>query len=109
MIDLYKQVITIATICAKAVGYAVAFHGSGVRDLDLVVIPWVEQPLYSPEECVNYIISGLQIEFKDSYPDQDFSDKPHGRKARIFWIRSIYPIDISVMPIKEEADARPTS
>lgn len=84
-------------------GYAVALHGSQIRDLDLVAIPWQETAI-TAEMCAEIIaaaIPGVLLEPAE--------EKPYGRLAwEIHPLRSAgqrwghgfdqWYVDLSVMP-----------
>jgi hypothetical protein len=53
---LYPELATIA----REHGYALAVHGSLQRDMDLICIPWVEQPS-EPKDVVAAITSKFSI------------------------------------------------
>lgn len=89
---------------AKALGYAIAVHGSLERDIDLVAVPWTDQA-YEPEALANGLRQvlaklypiGLEIE-----PAADPTKmKPHGRLCWSWWIRPWTYIDLSVFPPTE--------
>jgi hypothetical protein len=78
-------------------GYAVAVHGSRVRDLDLIAVPWQETALNARDvaeiiaEAIPGVIHG------------DAEKKPHGRLGFVIYPRWHYGfdhwyIDLSVMP-----------
>ncbi len=81
---------------AKDYGYAIAFHGSGVRDCDLIAVPWTDSAV-SAEELVVGIASRMILTL-----GHGAYDKPHGRFAIAMWDKD-YPdhqIDFSIMPRK---------
>lgn len=78
---------------ARKHGYALALHGSLVRDLDLVAIPWTDKAS-DASTLILAIGKSLDIEPNHPYPFQ----KPHGRIA---WTLPLWwgaYLDISVMP-----------
>lgn len=86
---------------AKDMGYALATHGSMVRDIDLVAVPWTERA-HAPEALANSLKQvlgklypiGLEVE-----PSADPAKaKPHGRLCWSWWIRPWTYIDLSVYP-----------
>jgi hypothetical protein len=85
-------------------GYAVAVHGSNVRDLDLIAVPWTETAL-TPLMVAETIASSIPgVLF--GKPEK----KPHGRTG--FTIRpggqygfDRWYIDLSVMPRKRKVKA----
>lgn len=79
---------------ARQHGYALALHGSLVRDLDLVAIPWTDEA-GEPDALVRAIVErcGALV------PGDNPTPKPHGREAWtiLFGDGGGY-IDLSVMP-----------
>lgn len=83
---------------ARQFGYCLAIHGSMIRDLDLVAIPWIKDAA-DAETLVDGLLKVI--------PDGNISErhiveeKPHGRRA---WVINIGTagtyIDLSVMPKK---------
>lgn len=84
---------------ARALGYALAVHGSLERDIDLIAVPWTAEAA-APEALAN----GLRQVIETLYPiglehgPNDKHPKPHGRLCWSFWIRPWTYIDLSVMP-----------
>jgi hypothetical protein len=78
---------------ARKHGYAMAVHGSLLRDFDLICIPWVEQPS-EPDAVVTEITKTFCIR-KVGEPDTTF----HGRER---WTISVghgeCAIDLQFMP-----------
>lgn len=82
---------------AKRLGYAIALHGSFVRDLDVVAIPWTAEAVSAEEleEALRKEVHGWLQRDKDPNPTL----KPHGRLAwSIYTEDGIGYIDLSVMP-----------
>lgn len=92
-------------IKARALGYAVAVHGSTARDVDLLAVPWVEGAT-SPEELAKALaeVTGWEIR-------GDVAIRPHGRLAWMLhapvirwddsWPAPYFTyFDLSVMPPK---------
>lgn len=96
---------------ARANGYNLVAHGSLVRDIDLIAVPWSEQAI-PPVELANMIQSAAatlvgQAEERDrtyaaapEYFDAGQPGaKPFGRLCWSFWLHDRGPyIDLSVMP-----------
>jgi hypothetical protein len=84
---------------AKALGYALAVHGSLERDIDLIAVPWTDQAR-KPEALINSIRQVLNeiypVELEVG-PNVEHP-KPHGRLCWSFWIRPRTYIDLSVVP-----------
>lgn len=95
-----EHAIAAAQNAMRNQGYAVAVHGSRVRDLDLIAVPWTDETPHTPlavAEMIADAIPGTVI----GKPTK----KPHGRVA--FVIHPLSPlqhgfdrwyIDLSVMP-----------
>lgn len=81
---------------ARALGYAVALHGSMKRDCDLVAVPWVENA--SPwGELVHDLCMAL-----DARVVGGKELKPNGRIAFILQINGYYKlIDLSIVAVPE--------
>ena len=82
---------------ARAHGYALAVHGSQVRDLDLVAVPWVEG-CSDPDALVDAIEERCGV-----VATQRRAEKPHGRLGYVLHGRKWrggddhQPIDLSVV------------
>lgn len=97
---------------AKHYGYNLVVHGSMNRDLDLIAIPWIDNPAPSEE-----MIKEMQMYLTDKHVVNDkgnvhFDILPGGRKNYTIslnrgnksgeWVRfedSEYYLDISVTPL----------
>ncbi len=83
---------------ARSHGYALAVHGSLARDLDLIAIPWVDNP-GTPEAVI--------AEITTTFAAREIGEvgkKPHGRLAYTLSIGFGHcAIDLQFMPA-----ARPT-
>lgn len=79
-------------------GYALAAHGSVVRDMDLVAIPWTDEAT-DAEILMNAVAEYLKI-FTDMFglAIHGPTDKPHGRVAWLLATGFGSAIDLSVMP-----------
>jgi hypothetical protein len=120
MIDLYQACLTLAKIAAKPHGYAVALHGSGFRDLDLLVVPWTDEAGEPAKVLLDIIgkfqwelggdrvsvhpgdMSVLQAKAAGEVVESSWGSsmvKPHGRAAITVDIGS-YVVDLSIMPRK---------
>jgi hypothetical protein len=105
---LYPRLVEIA----KAHGYALAVHGSMVRDFDLVAVPWTDQAS-EPLPLVLAIKEEIKAIFHHEnmdhhFPDGQPSEKPHGRKAWSLHFTNSgchgpY-IDLSIMPLAASTD-----
>lgn len=90
---------------ARKHGYALALHGSLMRDMDVCLIPWVDT--VSPIEEVLEEMGchyGFIRNDEGKYHDKP-TIKPHGRVAYVIQTGIGY-LDISVMPTikKEESE-----
>jgi hypothetical protein len=86
-------------------GYAVAMHGSGVRDLDLVAVPWTEETALTPLMVAEIIAAAIP-----GVLDKRGVRKPHGRLGFTIHPRWAYGfdrwyIDLSVMPRRRKRAA----
>lgn len=96
--ELYDSIIPDIRAVARDCGYAIAVHGSQVRDLDIVAIPWIEKP--KPEA----ILLDSIVQVVKGYISGKAEFKPHGRKAYTIILPyqsstewSVF-IDISIIP-----------
>ena len=102
-VTLLPRIIAIG----RELGYAICVHGSLVRDLDLVAVPWTEEAALA-EELVSAIMSVVGGVFRDggrcvegkweTVIGSDPGLKPHGRKAWTIHTGAELYIDLSVMP-----------
>lgn len=84
---------------AKRLGYAIALHGSFVRDLDVVAIPWTDEAVSAEEltEALRAEVHGWVCKDRDPTP----TVKPHGRLTWSIHLEDgIGYVDLSVMPRK---------
>jgi len=100
----YEELKTIA----REYGYNLVLHGSMNRDLDLIAIPWVNDPKDEFEMIQHFDrhLRGYYSEQKDNYL---FSMLPAGRKSYVINLNrsgawnnyedAQYYIDISVTPL----------
>jgi len=80
---------------AKANGYAIALHGSMMRDLDVVAIPWVKNAR-TPKHLVKELCERMGLR-----STKEGTLKPHGRLAYTLLLGDIGFVDLSVMPKQE--------
>lgn len=104
---------------ARALGYALAIHGTIVRDMDLIAVPWVEtaatpEELYAalkeylgalswtelireqlPEDAANRVILAAV-----DRGEAGWEVKPHGRLARNLYLLYGVKVDLSVIPLQ---------
>ena len=90
--EVYELFSGVAHDC----GYAIARHGSGIRDIDLVAIPWTESAVSSAELVLQLASRLVLVMGKYSY------EKPHGRATFAMWEPAwpTHQIDLSVMPLE---------
>ena len=86
--------------CARNHGYALTVHGSMLRDVDLVAIPWVTRckaPSTLAKAIVGIVKAMAGREKVYVRANKVPEEKPHGRLAwSIFFSRDAY-LDLSVM------------
>lgn len=100
----YPEVLPIVRNVAREHGYAIAVHGSQVRDLDLVAVPWVDEAA-APEvliEAIRAAVGGFILNRENADPS-DFTGrnpepKPHGRLGWSIHLGGGPYLDLSVMP-----------
>lgn len=99
---LYPKLVEVA----REQGYALAVHGSMVRDFDLIAVPWSDTACdaLTLVLAIKGVVRGIfsHEDFDDLVPDGNPSVKPHGRRAWSIHFTNAgchgpY-IDISVMP-----------
>lgn len=107
ILPMYAALLPVLRVIARNHGYALAVHGSGRRDLDLIAVPWVEQVSTPAQlaEALRAVVGGFIIDDPDAQPGdytrRNPQPKPHGRLA---WsIRLDEPsgrryIDLSITP-----------
>lgn len=98
----YVGLFPILAEAAHEQGYALAVHGSVVRDFDLVAIPWIDQAS-DAETLVRTIVAKMNWRLDGLDVDRLFfppyvEAKPHGRKAFCIPLDSGAAIDLSVIP-----------
>lgn len=88
---MYKELCEVA----RKHGYAMAVHGSLIRDFDIVCIPWAEI-VSTPDKVIKALGEEYRIERV-----QEPTQKNHGRVAYVihFAFGDCY-IDLSFMPTK---------
>lgn len=94
---------------ARANGYAAAVHGSLMRDLDVVCVPWTEEAV-SPDDLVEKIAKMMSDEDCPVYVTKKLmADKPHGRLSTVLHFKNepFSYIDLSVMPVAALPPAPP--
>ena len=93
---------------ARKLGYSVAVHGSMVRDIDLVAIPWTDKAV-SQEKVAEAIRAEIEKICKWGLfiHGEEGTEKPHGRRA---WLISVFSceVDLSVLPPTPSKDTKET-
>lgn len=80
-------------------GYAMAIHGSLARDLDLVCIPWVDEPS-GPQDVVDEITTRFHIRVVGGPP----TVREHGRLVYTISVGHGYcALDLSFVPTTASA------
>lgn len=78
-------------------GYALAVHGSMMRDFDLIAVPWVEEPS-RPDDVIKEITNGFDIR-QISEP----KNKPYIRRCYTISIgHGECALDLSFFPYLEK-------
>jgi hypothetical protein len=104
---MYATLLPPLSEAARAVGYALAVHGTMARDLDLVAVPWTDEAV-EPRALIEALMAvcggklgrvngaGQRIDLPEA--------RPHGRRAWLIYLPGgeAY-IDLSVMPRVEAA------
>ncbi len=120
---VYDIALVQARATARTHGYALAVHGSQLRDLDLIAVPWVEEcsPPVVLAEAIRSVVRGV-FTTKATPPDAP-TERPHGRLGWAIMLmgedaraltsvtavgeRAFHPyLDLSVVP---RAESRPPS
>ena len=97
------DVLAAVRIAARHHGYAVAWHGSMARDIDLIAVPWREI-VSDPSDLVNAITKRVGGYIRHADRTRNPEKKPHGRLAWSIHLLGVGTyIDISVMPPTPEA------
>lgn len=100
---------------AETYGYNLVVHGSMNRDLDLIAIPWVDNPKPEQEMIKDFQEYLTGIHLTDSKGDVPFTVLPGNRHSYVIdlnrgdkhgeWVRfedSQYYLDISVIQLNTE-------
>lgn len=81
---------------AFSYGYALAIHGSVMRDLDVVAVPWTEDAS-EPQELVDAFAKAIAFLHVDEKPEV----KLHGRMVWTLAFPGTCFVDLSIMPKSE--------
>ncbi|MCE9566374.1 MAG: hypothetical protein K8U57_30490 [Planctomycetes bacterium] len=118
---MYKLLIGPLREKARALGYALAVHGTLMRDIDLIACPWTDdaveaktlaEELRKVAEKVNPVGVAFCKDRMHADNPQFFDDgcpgmKPHGRLAWSFHLGGGPYIDLSVMPRNPSGPHKP--
>ena len=99
-----EHAIAAAQNAARGQGYAVAVHGSRVRDLDLIAVPWIDNCAITPLMIAEIIAAAIPGVLQGK-PEK----KPHGRIGFTIYPRWHYGfdrwyVDLSVMPRRRKRE-----
>lgn len=99
----YLRLLPAVQTAARALGYAVALHGSMSRDFDLVAVPWVAEAAHPRDlaEAVRAAVNGhwgLATASDEYHREGCPGSKPHGRLVWSVHLGVGAYIDLSVMP-----------
>lgn len=94
----YARVFSMARCLAWSEGYALLFHGSFTRDLDLIAVPWTAAAC-EPEHLLQRVVAAADLKITA----EDDGKKLHGRKSWTLTFKTFGDprfIDFSIMPRK---------
>ncbi len=98
----YPEALHIATRVGRELGYAIAVHGSRVRDLDLIAVPWTDAAVPAIE-----LVKALELALGGFVTERNVEGivwpvrKPHGRAAWSIHLGAGPYIDLSIVPTIE--------
>lgn len=103
----YEALIPDVVRLAREKGYAAAIHGSMTRDLDVVLVPWVDEAV-PRAEVISHLFEHL-IEPCPIVPAQEHFEmltyfptyKPHGRICHTLFCGYHLYLDLSFMPLSD--------
>lgn len=72
----YARIYSQIRCLAWQYGYAVGLHGSFTRDLDLILVPWVDRAV-APDLLIRVLADRTETRMQSTVP----TEKPHGRVA----------------------------
>lgn len=85
-------------VVARMLGYTIAVHGTLVRDLDLIAVPWTDEAV-DPEKLITALC--VEIKRRTGWGNRghgELEKKPHGRVALTITATWHMHIDLSIMP-----------
>lgn len=92
----YARIFTMSRIWAWNYGYAILFHGSFTRDLDLIAVPWTNAAC-EPGKLMRLIAEASDLNILEKPP----SEREHGRLVWTLTFKKFGDprfVDFSVMP-----------
>ncbi len=100
----YPEALLIVTRVAREYGYAIGVHGSRVRDLDLMAMPWVAdaKPAIELVAALEAALGGFVTQ-RTSEGIEWPRRRPHGRMCWVIHLGAGPYIDLSVMPLAVDA------
>lgn len=109
----YRHLIGPARVAARRHGYALAVHGSLVRDIDLIAVPWTfkASPAAKVAEAIRRAVARAcgkagQLERDDYHKNGSPGRKPHGRLCWAYHLGGGPYVDLSVMPPERPKSSR---
>jgi hypothetical protein len=88
---------------ARSFGYALSIHGTLGRDMDLILVPWTDEPS-TFQTVIDAFVSKFSLTAVDS-----ISIKNHGRRVQTLSLAfGECFIDLSCMPSKHVTSEEPT-
>lgn len=99
----YARIFTMARTLAWSEGYALLFHGSFTRDLDLIAVPWTAAAC-APDKLVRRVADATDLNIlakSNADETKAGSPKEHGRLAWTLTFKAFADprfVDFSVMP-----------
>jgi hypothetical protein len=100
-----EHAIAAARNAARKQGYAIAVHGSQVRDLDLLAVPWIDETAITPRALAEIVADAIPGVLHGGG-----TPKPHGRVAYVIypkwsWGFDTWYVDLSIMPRRRKRAA----
>lgn len=83
---------------AREAGYALALHGTMMRDLDLIAVPWTSTAVCAEELVARFMAASSSWRRPNLKP----VEKPHGRRCWSMHLGGGPYIDLSIMPREQD-------
>lgn len=86
---------------ARALGYALAIHGSVITDLDLIAVPWRDdaaEPILLKNSLLDLMQACEYSDMVERLRPEEPTEKPHGRLSWNLYIGFGNKVDLSIMP-----------